>query len=109
MIELAKMAKLVNNNIVSEVRRQKRELVTKVEIAFARTATPPRALVADADAVVNKSVAEANIKPRKMLQSALNERSRLFSVQLISPPTRRGLGASYAPSNSYSPPNYSKK
>ena len=49
MIELAEVAEFVDDDIVREVRRKKREFVVKIQISFARTAPPSRSLVPDSD------------------------------------------------------------
>jgi len=56
VIELTEMAKLVDDNIVGEVRGEKRDFIVEIEIAFAGTTSPSRALVANSDAVPCESI-----------------------------------------------------
>jgi hypothetical protein len=50
VIELAEMAKLVHDDVVAKRRRQERDVVIEIQIAFLRAASPSRSLVANADA-----------------------------------------------------------
>ena len=56
VIRLREMAELVDDDIVGERRRQKRDFVIKIEITSARTAPPERPLIFDADFVKSQSV-----------------------------------------------------
>ena len=75
MIELLQVAQLMHDDVVLEVFWQKEHLVTEIEIAQRRTASPAAARVADSNSVVGKIV--DRIPLRKLHK---HELSRLFLV-----------------------------
>ncbi len=83
MVELPEMAELVHDEIVGELRRQERELVAEIEIAPARTAAPPGALVADAHAAVGEGVRwdQSRIEAGKMLEPRMRNSAGGFFMQ----------------------------
>lgn len=83
MVELPKMTELVHDEIVGELRRQEREFVAEVEVAFARTAPPAGALVADAYAAVGEGVRrrEHGIKTREMFEPCMRDGASGFFVE----------------------------
>jgi hypothetical protein len=71
--ELRQMAQLVDNDVVGKSRRQERDFVIKIEIAFARTAPPQRPLILDADFIKPQSV-----YPIEMRDTLMGKDSRIF-------------------------------
>jgi hypothetical protein len=49
VIEFAQMTEFVDNDVVSQMRREKRYFVIKIQIPFARTAPPSRLLISDSE------------------------------------------------------------
>jgi hypothetical protein len=94
VIELSEMAEFVDNDVVGDMRRQKRKLVVEIEILFLGTASPAGSLVFDRNALVCKIVVRVDYdKPR------MNKRSRRFFMCEI----MRGRLSSRSPSYSFSP------
>src|SRR3989338_105227 len=56
MIHLFQMAQLVNNNVIREMRRAHRDFFIEIQIAFARTTSQSRFLIANRDIVVGEFV-----------------------------------------------------
>ncbi len=95
MIELADMAKFVDDDIVCKRFGQQRETITKIQIPLFRTRTPAGFLIFDSDL----SVCEF-IMLIKILESAKHELARFFFVQQIFAATWLAAGDFGAPRNS---------
>ena len=56
MVELSKVAELVDDHVVGKMRRKKCEPVVEVEIAVFGTASPTRLLIFDEDTLIRETI-----------------------------------------------------
>ncbi len=62
MIELTKMAELMNNDVVGEVGWEKRDFVVETQVAFAGATSPPRLLAPNGDTVPSEAIVPVEIR-----------------------------------------------
>ena len=102
VIHLSTMTEFVHDDVVGQVRRQKSDFIIKRDVTLARTAPPPRLLVADTDA--SNSEAIVLIEMRKPLFGKMERHVFVFRILPFTTERQQVLGWSFVPAELFKNP-----